>query len=51
MRFQGAHHGVLPDEVGERLGPVFAREDLVLWGVGFGHLVKLREGPSRVHLQ
>jgi len=35
--FQGSHHGILANEICKGLGAVFAGEDLVLWGVGFGH--------------
>jgi hypothetical protein len=41
----------LSNKIGKGLGAVFAREDLVFWGIGFGHWDKLRPRPRGVHLQ
>ena len=35
--FQGAHHRLLPDEVGKGFGPVFSRENLVGFVACIGH--------------
>ena len=36
--FQRAHHRILPDQVGECFGPVFAGKHLIGFRGGFGHL-------------
>ncbi len=46
--FQGAHHGRLPDQVGEGLGPVFSRENLVGFCAGFGHAASSDALPSKL---
>jgi hypothetical protein len=41
----------LSNKIGKGLGAVFARKDLVFWGIGFGHWDKLRPRSRGVHLQ
>ncbi len=37
--FQGADHGLLPDQIGETFGPVFARQNLIGFFGALGHAV------------